>query len=139
LTAAAEQGHTDPVLLQAAMRMLAGVPAAAQSLLAHAADHGHAEVLPSPALLQEWASDLSGLEATFLRDVNGGGFDAALSALADLRELAGDRVGANQMRRHGLTDHGHAAPSLYLEEPNVPTKSYEAAADEESSTKILHG
>jgi hypothetical protein len=109
---AAEHGHVDAVWLHAAMRVLAGDPAAAKTLLAQGADHGHADVLPSPAWLQEWASDLSGLEAVMVQEANRGSANGALPVLADLRELAGDHVGANRIRRYGLTDGGVAATSL---------------------------
>jgi tetratricopeptide (TPR) repeat protein len=109
---AAEHGHVDAVWLHAAMRVLAGDPAAAETLLARAADHGHADALPSPAWLREWASDLSGLEAVMVQGANRGSANGALPVLADLREHAGDHVGANRIRRYGLTDSGIAATSL---------------------------
>jgi tetratricopeptide (TPR) repeat protein len=109
---AAERGHGDTVWLHAAMRVLAGDPAGAQTLLAQGADHGHAEVLPPLAWLHEWASDLSGLEAVMVQEANRGSASGALSVLAELRELAGDHVGANRIRRYGLTDGGVAATAL---------------------------
>jgi hypothetical protein len=47
-----------------------------------------------------------------VQGANRGSANGALPVLADLRELAGDHVGANRIRRYGLTDSGIAATSL---------------------------
>jgi hypothetical protein len=47
-----------------------------------------------------------------VQGANRGSANGALPVLADLREHAGDHVGANRIRRYGLTDSGIAATSL---------------------------
>jgi hypothetical protein len=47
-----------------------------------------------------------------VQEANRGSASGALPILAELREQAGDHIGATRIRRYGLTDDGVAATSL---------------------------
>ncbi|GAA0918103.1 tetratricopeptide repeat protein [Virgisporangium aurantiacum] len=108
---AGSRGDASALRALAELRLQAGDQAGAEALAVQAASCGDAHTLLKLAWLRKEAGNLAHAEALYLQAADRGELGAVLE-LSNLRALADDAVGADGLRRFGLTGSGKIATRL---------------------------